>query len=87
MRNLPSIHLARLPRMADFASWATAGERAMGLERGAFMAAYNANRAVANERALKQPRCQGNPRHDGRNDLVEQHGQRVAKRVGTRGRR
>ena len=53
MRNLPSIHLARLPRMADFAVWATAGEQAMGLERGAFMAAYNANRAVANESALE----------------------------------
>jgi hypothetical protein len=53
MRNLPSIHLPKLPRMADFALWATAGEPAMGLNRGAFMAAYNANRAVANESALE----------------------------------
>ncbi len=53
MRNLPSIHLSTLPRMADFALWATAGEPAIGLKRGAFMAAYNANRAVANESALE----------------------------------
>jgi hypothetical protein len=53
MRNLPSIHLPTLPRMADFALWATAGGQAMGLEQGAFMAAYNANRAVANESALE----------------------------------
>ena len=53
MRRLPSIRLSRLPRMADFALWATAGEQAMGLARGSFMAAYDANRAVANESALE----------------------------------
>jgi len=53
MRTLPSVRLPRLPRMADFAVWATAGEQAMGLEHGAFLAAYHGNRVMANESALE----------------------------------
>ena len=43
LRRLPSTKLARLPRMADFALWGTACE----VEPGAFMAAYDGNRAGA----------------------------------------
>jgi hypothetical protein len=40
LRDLPTITLDVLPRMADPALWATAGETALGWQRGAFMAAY-----------------------------------------------
>jgi len=40
---------ARLPRMADFALWVAAGETALGLARGEFLAAYQGNRAEAVE--------------------------------------
>jgi hypothetical protein len=42
MRRLPDVvkETHRLPRMADFALWATAAEEALGFERGAFMEAY-----------------------------------------------
>lgn len=53
MRNLPNVRLSRLPRMADFALWATAGEQALGLAEGAFMAAYQGNRQGANDLALE----------------------------------
>ena len=46
------IELPELPRMADFAVWATAAERALGWEDGDFMAAYNANRKDAVKMAL-----------------------------------
>jgi hypothetical protein len=46
---LPYIKLKRLPRMADFALWATACERTPG----AFMAAYDQNRAEAVETVLE----------------------------------
>ena len=39
--------------MADFALWATAAEPGLGLERGQFMAAYQANRNAGNEVALE----------------------------------
>ena len=47
------VRLPALPRMADFASWATAAEAGLGLPAGAVMAAYNGNRAAANEIALE----------------------------------
>src|SRR5262249_55194702 len=49
LKSLPETRLARLPRMADFALWATACETAIW-PRGTFMAAYNGNRdeAIAN---------------------------------------
>ncbi|TBW39298.1 hypothetical protein EYW49_07375 [Siculibacillus lacustris] len=43
LRRLPSVKLARSPRMADFASFATACEPALGFEHGAFLAAYAEN--------------------------------------------
>src|SRR5262249_3117857 len=49
LRQLPEVHLDRLPRMADFARWATACETAIW-SPGTFMSAYDGNRdeAVAN---------------------------------------
>ena len=40
---------ARLPRMADFALWVSAGETALGLADGEFLGAYAGNRAEAVE--------------------------------------
>jgi len=53
LANLPTTKLARLPRMADFARWATAAEPALGLEPGEFLRAYESNRATAHELALE----------------------------------
>lgn len=53
LRELPHTQLQELPRMADFALWATAAEGAMGWPAGAFMAAYEGNRADANAVALE----------------------------------
>jgi hypothetical protein len=50
---LPSIKLPGLPRMADFALWATAAETAFGWPDGTFMAAYRGNRESANELAIE----------------------------------
>jgi hypothetical protein len=43
LRTLPHVRLDRLPRMADFAVWATACETALW-HKGAFARAYDANR-------------------------------------------
>jgi hypothetical protein len=40
LRELPKIQLDSLPRMADAALWATAGEISFGWRRGIFMQAY-----------------------------------------------
>jgi hypothetical protein len=48
-----SIRLERMPRMADFAVWATAAEDALGWKCGAFMEAYAGNRQDATEGALE----------------------------------
>lgn len=53
MVNLPRTRLDKLPRMADFALWATAAEPGLGLAPGAFMRAYEDNRADANVLALE----------------------------------
>jgi hypothetical protein len=53
IRNLPNVYLDKLPRMADFAKWATAGEQQAGFESGAFMNAYNRNRSEAIEITLQ----------------------------------
>src|SRR5437762_315611 len=50
---LPKIKLDRMPRMADFALWATAAERGLGLEQGAFLNAYTGNRAESIESTLE----------------------------------
>jgi hypothetical protein len=52
LARLPSVRLQSLPRMADFALWATACEPAMGLRAGAFMASYSRSQAVAVEVAI-----------------------------------
>jgi hypothetical protein len=49
----PAITLPNLPRMADFASWAVAAESGLGCEEGAFLAAYQGNRAQAHDLALE----------------------------------
>jgi hypothetical protein len=48
LRKLPNIHLEQLPRMADFALWATACETAFW-PAGTFVRAYQANRRAAVE--------------------------------------
>jgi hypothetical protein len=53
IRNLPSVHIAALPRMADFAMFAVAAEPALGLASGAFLEAYRGNRESANELVLE----------------------------------
>lgn len=53
VRDLPHVQLDRHPRMADFAKWATAAERALGWKPGRFMVAYNRNRVAANKLALE----------------------------------
>jgi hypothetical protein len=49
LERLPRTQLTRLPRMADFALWGTACER----QTGAFMRAYEGNRAAAVEVILE----------------------------------
>jgi hypothetical protein len=53
LRNLPTVRLERLPRMADFALWATASETALGFASGAFIAAYTRSCESANDLALE----------------------------------
>jgi hypothetical protein len=51
IRELPNIRLDKLPRMADFALWATAAEPQE--DRGAFIKAYMDNRKAAIEAGLE----------------------------------
>ena len=51
--NLPAVTLDQLPRMADFAVWISACERALGLETGEALEAYRANCAEARHLALE----------------------------------
>jgi hypothetical protein len=51
LRTLPRVRIDRLPRMADFALWATACETALW-PAGAFARAYTANRRAAIEDAI-----------------------------------
>jgi hypothetical protein len=48
-----TVVLDESPRMVDFARWATAAESALELADGAFLKAYLANRAVADQTALE----------------------------------
>jgi hypothetical protein len=52
LRELPSVRLEELPRMADFAEWAVAAGRGRGEKAGTFLAVYEGNREEANEVAL-----------------------------------
>lgn len=47
LRNVATTHLGALPRMADFALWASAAEPALGWKSGAFLHAYRENRRYA----------------------------------------
>jgi len=47
------VELEELPRMADFAEWATACEEGLGLGKGQFLKAYIANEKSANEVAIE----------------------------------
>ncbi len=53
LRELPRTKLDSMPRMADFALWATAAEEGFGWESRTFMRAYSGNRAEANDLALE----------------------------------
>jgi hypothetical protein len=53
LKNRSTTTLTRKPRMADFALWVNAAEAAVGLEPGAFMAAYTANRDEASHVAVE----------------------------------
>lgn len=53
MNNLSSVQLTQLPRMADFALWATAAEQGLGFRSGTFIKAYTRNRQDANALALE----------------------------------
>jgi len=53
LRNLPTVKLERMPRMADFAKRITAAEPSLGWEPGAFIAAYNENRRDVMREALE----------------------------------
>jgi hypothetical protein len=60
IRNLPTTHLSRLPRMADAALWVVAAESALGWTPGTFMHAYTANRSEASTLVLEDsPVAQG----------------------------
>jgi hypothetical protein len=52
LRELPSIDLKELPRMADFAEWGEATGRSLGWGAGAFLATYDTNRKEATELLL-----------------------------------
>jgi len=52
IRNVDGVDLPNPPRMADFARWGVATERAAGYAAGAFMQAYAANREDAHAAAL-----------------------------------
>ncbi len=53
LRELPHTKLDKLPRMADFALWVTAAEKAIGWDHGDFVAAYQGNRNSANDLAIE----------------------------------
>jgi hypothetical protein len=52
LKNLPTTRLATLPRMADFATWVVAAERALRWQPGRFLATYSETRASGHETAL-----------------------------------
>jgi putative DNA primase/helicase len=53
LKNLPNVKLADPPRMADFATFVTAAEPALGWSDGAFMNAYSRNRDLGREIVLE----------------------------------
>jgi len=53
LRELPSVQIAELPRMADFAKWGEAVGRALGWPADSFTSAYCSNRDSANSASLE----------------------------------
>ncbi|MDQ3748665.1 MAG: DUF3854 domain-containing protein [Acidobacteriota bacterium] len=53
LKNIEKISLPELPRMADFALWATGAEQGLGLNAGAFLDAYTQNREDAHSIVLE----------------------------------
>jgi hypothetical protein len=53
LRELPSVHLNELPRMADYADWGEAVGRALGWGTERFLAAYDDNRKRATDPLLE----------------------------------
>jgi hypothetical protein len=53
LRNIGSIRIPVLPRMADFAQWVTAAEAALPWETGSFLKAYENNRQGLVDSALE----------------------------------
>lgn len=53
LRNLPTMQLARRPRMADFATWVEAASPALGWEPGTFLDALEANRRTIDAVAIE----------------------------------
>lgn len=53
LRNLDTVKLERVPRMADLAKWITAAEPALGWESGQFLAVYRENRRDVIETAFE----------------------------------
>lgn len=52
-RRLPDVRLSRAPRMADFATWGTAAEPALGLPAGGFLDAYFQNIRASSDLPLE----------------------------------
>jgi len=59
LRDVGTVGLDELPRMADFAMWVTAGEKSFGWSAGSFMAAYREPRGRADQLARRQPARRG----------------------------
>lgn len=53
LKNRDAMKIPRLPRLADFGKWVTAGEAAFGWRGGACLAAYFANQEESNAVALE----------------------------------
>ena len=53
LRELPSVQLPKLPRMADYAMWGEAVGRGLGWPAGTFLSAYGDNNRDATETALE----------------------------------
>jgi hypothetical protein len=53
LKRQDEVHVARLPRMADFTLWVTAAEPALGWHEGAFAASYVENRGLGAELELE----------------------------------
>ncbi len=53
MRELPSVDLKTLPRMADYAEWGEAAGRGLGWGPETFLSTYNDNRKEASATLLE----------------------------------